>query len=67
MCAIRRGCCEGRVPEKCLKIIGARVAVCECVCVVWDFWRDGRQGWKGGEVIREQKLTARKVLNRVKK
>lgn len=35
MCAIRRGCCEGRVPEKCLKIIGARAAECVCasVCV----------------------------------
>lgn len=45
MCAIRRGCCEGRVPEKCLKIIGARAAVCVrmCVCLsvcVWDGWRE---------------------------
>lgn len=34
LCAIRRGCCEGRVPEKCLKIIGARAdLVCKCVRV----------------------------------
>lgn len=33
MYAIRRGCCEGRVPEKCLKIIGARAAVCVRLCV----------------------------------
>lgn len=58
MCAIRRGCCEGRVPEKCLKIIGARAGrtcvsvracMCECECgLCVGRLEGGMNGWMDG-------------------
>lgn len=58
MCAIRRGCCEGRVPEKCLKIIGARAAVCECVHLSVC----GTAGVMGDRDVKEERCPGRRVL-----
>lgn len=63
MCAIRRGCCEGRVPAKCLKIIGARAAMCECVHVSVC----GTAGVMGDRDVKEERWQGTQVLNGVRK